>query len=210
MAVGDLFRLAAVGGLNGQQIVNVFHYQQTTANTSGVTETESLARAWNAQVFPDLLAAITSDAQYGIIESRSFVMPGGVLVGYDLPVSTVGGEDPPTLPPTVAVVIRKKTSRLGRKYRGRNYFAGVAVADVSAGSLVTSGTTLTRWNALATAMLVNPVWTASGSPTFTPVIAAYDKDEDGVPIALRSQPLTTTFLDMILRSQRRREIGVGA
>jgi hypothetical protein len=210
MAVGDVFKVAASGDLYGQLIVNVFHYQQQTGNSSGLSEVESLARAWNDQVFPDLLATVGESMQYGTIEARSFVPAGGVLVGFDLPVTGVGELDDPTLPPTVAVVIRKRTGRLGRRYRGRNYFAGVAASDVASGALVTSGGTPTRWGALATAILASIVWTATGSPTFIPVVAALDPSVVVTPVGVRATPVTTTFLDQILRSQRRREIGVGA
>jgi hypothetical protein len=210
MAVGDPFKVALVGGLYGQSIVNVFHYQQSTANTSTLSDVESLARAFNDQVVPDVQGAVSEDMQYGTVEARSFVPPGGVLLGFDLSIVGNGAGAQPGLPPASAVVIRKRTARLGRKYRGRNYFAGVPADDVAAGALVTGGGTPTRWGAVATAMLANIVWTAAGSPTFIPVIAALDPSVIVAPVGVRVQPITSTFLDTVLRQQRRREIGVGA
>jgi len=210
--IGDVFRVAVVGGLYSQQIVGVYHYQQTTNNTSGLTEVESLARAFNLLVLPDIMAMQTSDMQYGVIESRSFVLPGGVLVGFDLTVTETGDVDPPTLPPSVAVVIRKRTSRLGRKYRGRNYITAIPIAFVQDGQLVTGSGVPAIVNAAATAILAAIAWTTSGSPTFVPGIGAYDLDPapPHAPTAVRFTALNATAFDPILRQQRRREIGVGA
>lgn len=212
MAVGDVFRVALVGGLFQQEIVGVYHYQQTTNNTSGLTEVESLARAFGAQVWPDIKAMQTTDMQYGFVEARTFVLPGGMLLGYDLLLSGVGDQDAPCLPPSVAVVLRKKTARLGRKYRGRNYITAIPVAWVEAGAVKTSGSGPTFIAAAAVALLASIVWTTSGSPTFVPGIGAYDRDPapPHAPTAVRFQPLNATSYDVILRQQRRREIGVGA
>lgn len=208
MAAGDVFRIAVTGGLNAQSIVNVFHYKQTTPNTSGLSNVESLARAFATNFQDPYINAASLDASWGVIESRTFNPPAVPLEGFDLGVTWVGGGEDPACPPTVAVVIRKKTSFLGRKYRGRNYFAGIQTTNVFEGRVTVAG--IAPWEALRDAMAATIVHTVAGSPSFAPCIAALDASVVVAPVGVRNTVITSCFLDTVLRSQRRREIGVGA
>lgn len=206
--IGDVFRVSSVGGMFGQQIVNVFHYEQTSVNTSGIAEVESLARAFNAGVLAAIAATTSNDASWGTIESRSFVLPGTPPVGFDLSVTVPGEIDSGAAPPTVCFNVKKKTGFLGRKYRGRNYFAGIAQDAVDSGKIAVGA--ITTFEALKDAMAGTLTWTAGGSPTFRPIIAAIVfPDAPDVPF-IRKTPITQCEVDLVLRSQRRREIGVGA
>jgi len=209
MAVGDIFRIALVGGLNSQEVVNVFHYRQTTANSSVNSDVKSAALAFRDVMLPLVADAMSRDVQYGVIESRSFIPPGGPMVGWDEAVSEPGHVDEDAAPPTVAVVIRKKTAFLGRKYRGRNYFAGVPVVDIVSGKIGVGHESL--WQNLRDGMAGTIAASGvAGTPTFAPVIAALDSSVIVTPVGVRWQAITQCVLDLVLRSQRRREIGVGS
>ncbi len=61
--VGDHFRLAISGTLAAQQIVNVFHYRQSTGNTSTLSDVESLARAFDAKFITGSARLVNVQAQ---------------------------------------------------------------------------------------------------------------------------------------------------
>lgn len=209
MAVGDHFRLALLGGLAGQSIVSVWHYRQSTANTSAVNDVTSLANAFDDALLSTnaLLDPLSHDVGYGIIESRSFPLPGTPPVGFDKKVAYLGSIATPALPPSVAAVIRRRTQYLGRAYRGRIFLAGLAAASV-AGGIITAGGVLTDLVTLATAMQTPIFAAAAGSPTFVPELC---KVVGPGPIySYKANDITSTFVDPTLRSQRRREVGVGA
>lgn len=208
MAVGDIFRTAIIGALNAQSVVNVQHWRQSTANSSGLSEVESLARGVDRSIVEQMALYQSNDVIYGAIESRTFNAPGVPISGYDLAISRAGGIESPACPPTVAVVVRKRTAYLGRKYRGRNYIAGIPVESVEVGQ-VNAGA-LSDWVDTAGLFSQSITWTTGGSPTFQPVIAALDGSVIVAPVGVRWNVIISSALDRVLRSQRRREIGVGA
>lgn len=213
MAAGDHFRLAAVGSLAGQLIVNTFHYRQSTGNTSTLSDTESLARAWNAKFLDPTARLVNVQAQameWKLIESRSFPLPGTPMVGYDLVTTETGVVEEVALPPSVAAIIRRKTALLGRKYRGRIYIAGLGVGTTASG-LINDAGTITDLGDLAIALYAPLTWTAGGSPTFIPEICTVVSDGATPPVySYRATDITYAVVDLVLRSQRRREVGVGA
>ncbi len=206
--IGDIFKLALVGGLYGQTVVNTFHYRQTTANTSGLPDVESLAKGFNYVNMADVQAALSTSVQYGTIEARTFNPPTVPMQGYDYAITAAGIASGVSCPPSVAVVIRKRTGFLGRKHRGRCFWAGVSVNDVVGGQ-VTSSAKTDHWDDLVTAMAATITHSVAGSPAFQPVIAALDGGIIVAPVGVRWAAITSCDMDIRLRSQRRREIGVG-
>lgn len=105
-------------------------------------------------------------------------------------------------PPTVAGVVRKRTGAIGRANRGRWYFPAVPVASVLSGQF-TAGA-LTNWNTLA-GQLSMKLTNGFMVDWFTPQLARYSS----TGALINVQDITACATDPILRSQRRREIGVG-
>lgn len=213
MPVGDHFRVAIDGGLAGQQIVTTFQYRQSTANTSTLSDVESLARAIGNVMLTGtskLIDCQSQDVDYGTIESRSFPLPGVPMVGYDLGVVKTGQEAIASLPPSCAAVIKRRTGFLGRKYRGRIFLPGVPVDYVTDGEITDAGYIATL-AALAAAIIAPIAWTAGGSPTFVPELCVVVGDGSvGDPYAYRATDIISAVLDKKIRSQRRREVGRGS
>lgn len=212
--VGDHFRLAISGTLAAQQIVNVFHYRQSTGNTSTLSDVESLARAFDAKFITGSARLVNVQAQamaWKVMESRTFPLPGDPLLGYDLATAVTGVVEEVALPPTVAAVVRRKTARLGRAYRGRIFVAGLGVGTTASGIINDAGT-ITDLGDLATALFASITWTAGGSPTFVPEICTIiNTGTVPVPVwAYRANDIVTATVDLVLRSQRRREVGRGS
>lgn len=210
MAVGDAFKVALNARLNEQLIVNVFHYRQATANTSAKTNLESLARAFLASVLNSGIAgAAAENMNWFLIEARTFTTPATPLSGYDLDIDVDGTNEDTPAPPTVCWVVRKRTALLGRKYRGRNYYAGMPQGDILEGKIDPAA--IAKYQTARDAIGATITYSDAGSPAFVPCIAAIDRDP-GPPIVytLRQNDVISVDLDTVLRSQRRREIGVGA
>lgn len=212
--VGDVYRAAVVGHLFGQEIVHVSFWQQSTPNTSGLDSrrqlSQAIANAWAGNISPQQATTM-------VIEDVTItdVVPFGSTSGEDVfdgdPLPSAGTSTlGVSCPPATAVVARKRTGFIGRKYRGRNYYAGIPVGSTSVGQL-TSGA-LAAWTAAVSALIVNqPGFGGDGTPVFVPVIVGVaTKDEGGHPLSYRVTQVTATDVDPVLRQQRRREIGVGA
>lgn len=210
MAVNDVFRVAVVGSLHGQQIVSVFHYKQATNNVTANSDVKELALAWKADVMTPYVEAMSQDYTGLVIEARSMPIGGAPMVGHDQTEAVVGDVAQDALPPASAAVIRRITGFLGRKYRGRLFMPAVPVGWVSEGRITDAGG-IAIYGSLANAMKAVIDSPNAGAPTFTPVIAAYEYTPPLVhPTSVRSTVITGCTLDKIVRSQRRREIGVGA
>jgi hypothetical protein len=206
--VGDSFRIATVGKLFNQAVVNTFYYQQTTNNASGASDFSQLFDALDSNIFPPLASCVTADVTWGVAEIRRMVIPPAAPTGEDFDMNRFGGIATPTLPPANCVVIRRKTGFLGRKYRGRIYVPGIPSAWVTNGQL-TNATGLIAFDNLA-AVLRQPIASGGANPTtFTPVLATLVPGVPPNPATLRVNTIVNTFVDPVLRVQRRREIGVG-
>ena len=212
MAVGDHFRAAVVGNLASQEIVSVFHFRQSSANASGVSDVQSLAEAISDKYFitGDWQDPLSEDIEWTRIEARTFPLPGTPPVGHDKAILMQGSIALPALPPASAVVIRRRTAFLGRAYRGRIFLAGLAKDNAVAGQ-VSGAPVIAALNTLATTFATQVIAAAAGSPAFVPEICAIIPNP-AVPgtFVYRATDITSCVLDKVIRSQRRREIGVGA
>lgn len=212
--VGDIYRVACRGELFGQEVVHVTYWLQSTPNTSGISSrrqlSQFLANAWVGNLSP------LQTPSFSIIDvTVTDVVPFGDTSGEDVfsdnPLPFAGTSTlTVTCPPATAVVGRKRTSLIGRKFRGRNYYTGIPIGSTSLGQLTNSG--LTGWTAGVSAFIA-PFngFGGDNTPTFLPlIVGVLTTNEAGKPLTYRSTQVTSTDVDPILRQQRRREIGVGA
>jgi len=211
MALNSVFKVAIVGTYFGQEIVLTSHYRQTLANTSVESDTDSLAVAVQEDVLPSLIQCCVFDMIFNRIEVRSLVPPGGVLLGTDLALTedNVGTQDATGMPPSVAIVLRRRTAQLGRKYRGRQYLPATPLDWLQDGGVdptAAAAQPLTYANTLKAVVQHTGV---SGSPTFAPVIAALDGTAITPTPGVRNTLITSVEVDLVYRNQRRRQAGVG-
>ena len=208
MPVGAVYRVAVNSRLYDQLIVNVLHYQQSTANGTADSDMKKLADAYEATVKESLRSVTIMGFSQKLLEVRTMPIPPVALEGYDRVLADGEGLlDENGIPPSGCVVVRKRTAKLGLAYRGRMYVAGVSQEQVSAGQLLETPYT-DLWLPFAGVLKNAIVDVASGSPTFSPVLSKLVPIEGG-GFELLTTPIISCDVDPVIRSQRRREVGVG-
>lgn len=208
MAVLDVFRVAVIGRLHGQQVVNTFYYQQTAGSAgAGFALAANLGNAilaadwWSAYI--DLHNEEWTAEKFAIQHIANLDPPGILSPTYDIDIVDVAGtEVGDSVVSSVAVVVRRKTETPGRSGMGRIYLAGFPAAwctgsrinEVNAAYLAASGAFLASVNT----DLVNAgvTW---GMRHFAAKQAL-----------LKATVIRSWTIDAVLRNQRRRQLGVGA
>lgn len=186
------------GMLNGQLILNTFHYRNDVAVADGSNDLISLLEEFNGDVQSNLADATSSDMDF-LGTMAQFIWPIRYVAEIDSNNVTTPGQvvsDP--VPNTVAVVIRRRSFLANKSARGRIYVAGIPNTFQTASQVNGVGQPVL---ALLANKLDNVQTTTAGTK-YRPVIFDRQQPEN-------SEEVSSTALDEILRSQRRREIGVG-
>lgn len=118
MAVGDIWRISAVGTFLGQEYVNTFHFRMKTIAGTPLMAVEYL----NTNLY-DLLVTQAISNQWSITSwhARQLAVPAVV---HDYIDNIAGSGSGDVLPPQSAMVVSLRSSLLGRRHRGRLYLGG--------------------------------------------------------------------------------------
>lgn len=194
MAVGDFYRATFIQAQHGQQLQTVVHYRED-ANGIGAGDT-LLAGVLDAAYAANIVPLLSDEWAYqSTMVQRFRPLPPSAAVVVNTS-AAAGGVPGNALPTTNSLVIRKRTANAGRRYRGRIYQGGIPFsAEIDSQVTAFFRTSVVNgWIALYTQ------YTTSGF-TFSPVL--YHPD-------LVSFSYITSFDgDLVLRVQRRREVGKG-
>lgn len=208
MALNSVYRVRMRATLLSQKVEWGFHIQQVTA-TGGPAD---LAASVAANVLPLAEAASVAATNWDevVISDTSATGDESVHLGFTQPApGTVTGD---ALPGQNTAVISLGTGLKGRRRHGRFYFPGLSEANQASGVL--SGGQLTALQALANGLLnkYGPTGTETNyrlvvySPPTPPFVAPTPPP---VHTDTLITPITSTRTDPIIRTQRRRAIGVG-
>lgn len=191
--VGDVLATQLIGQVFGQTTVTTFHW--VVDAIVGVPTLTDVLNALNTNMVPDFLDICSEDWSAQILRGRR-VSPNPTR-SYDV---VLGGLDgvvaSPSLPPSVAGVIARYTNAPGPRGRGRIYVPGVPASYHDDGLLTNLG--LNSYAAFTPHLDLQKV--LAGVATLDPVLFR------------RPNTITRiegTKINVALRSQRRREIGVG-
>lgn len=205
MSYGDIFRLAVIGeGGSGQELVNVFHYQQDSLLTVGEAGVD-LARGWESAVMPDFLNTFSPGGAIHMLQIRGVTDP---TYGYDYdisghPVGTgPGGDD---LPPQVSAVITWKTGLIGRSFNGRTFCWPAGEAGQNRGNI--SSAYATYLSDFADAAMAFGPGVLYGSWKMGVLSQYHAGEKRETPVFT---PITQAVVRTVLCGQRRRRAGVGA
>lgn len=180
--------------------VNVLHWKCSvtdaiTSDEEGITTKVQSLFATN--VLPTLSTFIALER---VLTQRVYPLPRTAGFYIDHGDADIGTQVGDMLPPACAVVMRKRTPLAGRAFRGRMFVVGMVEADQVNG--VWSGA---NWNAMAIAVgtIISSGLASAGGGSYIPGIGPKAITDDNFV------PVTSYFADPVVRSQRRREVGVG-
>lgn len=209
MALNSVYRVRTRGTFRGQRVEFGVHVQNVTT----ARPPEDLAASWAATAVPLIKAAISSAVNLDEIVVSDTDRDGDESVELPLTQPNPGALAGDALPNQNAVVIGWRTGLKGRRRRGRMYLPGITESGNTDGVLV--GSQLTAVQALAQG-LVN-AYGAGGTETswrmvvYSPPTPPF-KAPTPPPVHTDTliTPITTHDIDEVIRTQRRRSIGVGA
>ena len=208
MALNSIYRVRTQGTYRNQAIELGAHVQQVTA----VGGASDLAGAWANGVGPLVIAATSADVNWRgvLVTDTNEAGEESYFFGFTQPSpGTQAGE---SLPNQNAAVVRLLTGVKGRRRRGRFYVPGITETANAGGSL--TGTQLTAIQALGTGMI--GLFGPAGSNAnyrlvvYSPPTPAYvPKPPPPSHSDTLVTPVTAASVDTVIRTQRRRAIGVG-
>lgn len=199
MAAGDVYRYVLNYTYHNQKLANVLHYEQIDGG--GDDNSQGIIDMINPSWFNAVSAFLPTEVEMDeATMQRVYPVPPGNAVSQGVVVSNGGGAT--SQAGHVCALIRKRSNYAGRKYRGRIYVPGVPTGCLTNGLI--SGSCLTKLEAIAS-VLKTSYTSGSGNYTVRPCI--YYRSKDG--LVKRVVYITSTYVDPVPRSQRRREIGVG-
>jgi len=137
MATGDLFRLNFFQTVNGNPVMNTFHYLETASADDDDLTGLSIARGFHDGT-ADLISTVLSEAWTGLGVQIYREIPGPMnpysmaFVGADLVVVAITSQP---IPSNAPMVVTKYTDVASRQGRGRWYQSGIPESYQDGGQL---------------------------------------------------------------------------
>jgi hypothetical protein len=208
MATGDHYRLRMMGSLRGSKVEFGVHFEQT-GGTGGAQE---IANHWAANITPLVTAATSVEVNWDEVLVADVNPEGQESVHVALTQPLPGLITGDCLPGQNSIVVQLSTGRKGRAGHGRFYVPGISESSSANGLL--AGTQLTAIQALGNGLesFYGPGGTFSAYR-----LCIYSAEELDPPRVRPFKPrpgivsrlVTDTRVDPIIRTTRRRAIGVG-
>jgi len=202
-------RVRTRGTLLGQKVEFGVHLRYQTAAANA----EDLAASWTATIMPLVLAATSLDCNWDQIVVSDTSPTGLESVVLPLTQPNPGTVIGDSLPPQDAAVISLRTGSKGGRKRGRFYLPGLSENYQNDGQM--SGAQLTAVQALANGIVT--AYGAGGSETAYRLVV-YSPEVLTFPAPKPKKPrpgtvitdVTSYVVSPVIRTQRRRSIGLGA
>lgn len=208
MALNSVYRVRTRGTQRGQRVEFGVHIQNVTA----AREPDDLAASWVATAMPLITAATSAAVNWDevVVSDTSATGEESVELAITQPhPGTIAGD---SLPNQNAMLVGLRTGTKGRRRRGRFYLPGVAESGQTDG--VITGAQLTAVQALAQGII--NAYGGGGTETNWRLVIYSPPSPPFVPKAAPPvhtdtliTPVTSHDIDEVIRTQRRRSIGVG-
>lgn len=139
MALSDVFQATIAMNVQGQEVVNVLHFEQTSGD-GPIAPNRDLCLAIEASLIPVYKLCTSEDLTFEAIKAHR-VKPS-IAGTYVHPISGSGQVTEDTLPPNNSVLATLYTTNLTRAGRGRIFMPGVPDTFQNRGRLVVAGADL--------------------------------------------------------------------
>lgn len=232
-------QLSLIGLCQSQTIVNVFHFDAPTATEAAfasdsdrIAWATALAADWRTNVRAGWLAAHTLDYSLTVIRAQVLEVPGQLEHRLSAVDDTTGAPAVGTAASasddlTTAIVVKWRTAIASRHTRGRTYVGPVPDTATDLGKIIAASAFVGGINTWLTAhdrYLGAGAGVTAGyrhviySRPYSAPAGAYTRRVGGLLTVVNATTdyngtatvVTGHSVDAVLRSQRRREIGVGA
>lgn len=205
MALNDIFRLRLHCRIHGGEVLNIMHFVDDLG--VAIDGAQELANDFRTNMEATLRARASNDTAFEYVEAVKIVPYGEGPRTSIWPSATMGGVVGGTVSATLCEVVTIHSNQIGRRRRGRMYLAGLNSASISAGQAVGAQTTRTQNFATALASRYMAVGTGSQFKLgiWSKTIAGPDPPWP-TSAFIRASALTVRT---IVRTQRRRQVGVG-
>jgi len=203
----QVVQLDVVGSLFGGRTINRFYYMSPgPADPAPVSGTfcndfwDAVKAGWTNAVSLDWSLVGILFRRVNIYGLAPQVVLAGGLTGPFV------GSRLASCPPADCVVIKRRTSLIGKRARGRVYIAGVAENDHENGMLTATG--LTNFGGLVVT-LASGINHAGVNYQPSQVYWTHTPVGGGGIANVEGEVIFATDVDPIIRTQRRRQVGVG-
>lgn len=228
--------MTIIGTALGSQIVNTHHFEASaveegtyTSDAVALAGSTTLADFWISNLKSVWLTCHPADYVITMVKCQVVERPGTFrhrLTPIERPQTGAGtGTGGGTAEELVASAnIKWRTHIAGKRFRSRNYIGPVPTGWMSDGRLILAA--VTAYTAYITPVLTN--WGSATVPAVTQALTVYSRPynmgeyqyatrktgsltvETPPDYAGNSTNVTTGTVDPVIRSQRRRQLGVGA
>jgi hypothetical protein len=210
MAIDHVYRLSTRGRLRGSRVQFGVHFHQPTSTGSP----SELAADWLAHIFTLVTPATSAEVNWEniVVSDVTTDLPGDEQYELAIPQPSPGTVSGDCLPGQNSMLISFKTGAKGRRTRGRIFVPGVSEANTANGIL--TGAQLTALQALGQG-IVDRYGPGGTQPNYRVVIHSpptppfKPKPAPPVHTDVLITPVRTATADEVVRTQRRRAIGVG-
>jgi len=185
----------------GDEIVNVFYF--TRVGDWGIPELAQACTAIGQAWVNDVMIHLSESLRFVRIEARGERGQNDVSFEFIVPSPVQGGRGGDWLPPQVAFCVTHLTGLTGRSNRGRTYFGVLAESDVSGGFI-----TQARANALRDGLV--SVRNNMSSIGWTHVVVSRVRNGRRLPEAITTEVIGYKYTDLVVDTQRRRQVGRGS
>jgi hypothetical protein len=211
MSVGDIYRVNIIQAFKGNRMISGFHARALTISASQ----DDLGDDVVANILPSFIPAVTQDLGVVAVEVQD-VEPGlRETIEHTISGNLVGEFVSPSAPPQVAAVLSIHTGSKGKRKRGRMFIGGLPAEFVGAGTV--SGQLLTNLQVFADTLKNRYTLTGTSRNNSYEMVVYSPADPDFINKKGVHTRLTTLItgvskitVDVTTRTQRRRELGVGA
>jgi hypothetical protein len=185
----------------GDEIVNILYFIRI--GDWGIPELSQACTALASVWVNDVMIHLSEALRFLRIEARGERAQNDVSFEFVVPSPVQGGRGGDWLPPQVAFCVTHLTGFTGRANRGRTYFGVLAESDVTGGFI-----TQARANGLRDGLAsVRNIMNTIG---WTHVVVSRVRNRVRLPEAVTVEVIGYKYTDLIVDTQRRRQVGRGS